>query len=340
MYCYYFFGLSYLYKDLSNSNTVKLSKEFRHNLARFYWAGKRQESILISLLGTKEMNFPFIIAAVILWASTFVGIRAALIEYNPIEIAVLRFIISSITLLLIAIPAKTYLPDKRDWLSFVKLGFVLFFNAISLNYGMRTITAGETTLILSTSQLFQVLLAWLFLNETISVRFLIGLLCCFFGVAIIAFQNSIGFSLNIGVVFVLFAAIMNSIYFISQKPLLKKYNPLEVISYAFWIATLMMLPFGRNVIDVISVASIDSTLAIVYIGIVALIANLCWSKALSKIKASRAATFLYTVPVMTIIIGFVWLHELPSLISCLGGAIILGGVFISNLAKPSSEPLA
>ena len=181
------------------------------------------------------------------------------------------------------------------------------------------------------------MLAWLFLNETISVRFLIGLFCCFLGVTIIAFQNSIGFSLNVGVVFVLFAAIMNSIYFISQKSLLKKYNPLEVISYAFWIATLIMLPFGPNVIDVIPVASIDSTLAIVYIGIASLIANLCWSKALSKIKASRAATFLYTVPVMTIIIGFVWLHELPSLISCLGGAIILGGVIISNMTKPSTE---
>jgi drug/metabolite transporter (DMT)-like permease len=132
---------------------------------------------------------------------------------------------------------------------------------------------------------------------------------------------------------------MNAIYFISQKPLLKKYNSLEVISYAFWIATLMMLPFGRNAIDVIPVASIDSTLAIVYIGIASLAANLYWSRALSKIKASRAAIFLYAVPVMTIIIGFMWLHELPSLISCLGGAIILGGVIISNVTKPSAETL-
>ena len=184
------------------------------------------------------------------------------------------------------------------------------------------------------------MLAWLFLDETISVRFLIGLFCCFLGVAIIAFQNSIGFSLNIGIGFVLFAAIMNAIYFISQKPLLKKYNPLQVISHAFWIATLMMLPFGSNVIDVVPVATIDSTIAIVYIGIASLVANLCWSKALSRIKASRAAIFLYTVPVMTIIIGFMWLRELPSLISCLGGAIILGGIMISNMPKPGAEPLA
>ena len=284
------------------------------------------------------MIFPFIIIAVVFWASTFVGIRAALTEYNPIDIAVLRFIISSIVLLFIAIPSKIRLPEKRDWFPFVLLGLVLFINMISLNYGMRTITAGETTLILSSSQLFQVLFAWLFLHENISTRFLIGLFLCFSGITLIAFQNTIGFSLNIGVLFVLLAAITNAIYFVSQKPILKKYKPQEVISYALWIATLLMLPLGRNVVDVIGVVSLSSTIVVVYIGIAALVANLCWSKALSKIEASRAAIFLYTVPVITIIIGFLWLNELPSLVSLFGGAIILGGVIISNMTKPSTEP--
>ena len=283
------------------------------------------------------MAFPFIITAILFFASTFVGIRAALVDYNPIDIAVLRFIISSVTLLMIAIPARIKVPDRRDWFPFIQLGFVLFLSMISLNYGMRTITAGETTLIVSTSQLFQVLLAWLFLNETISGRFLIGLFISFSGVAIIAFQNSIGFSLNLGVVLVIFAAIASAIFFVSQKPLLKKYNALEVNSYAIWISTLIMLPFGWNVPHVIPVAAIHSTIAVIFIGIAALIANLCWSKALSRIEASKSATFLYTIPIMTIIIGFIWLRELPSLVSCLGGAIILGGVIISNMTRPGTE---
>ncbi|MFC1904366.1 DMT family transporter [Chloroflexota bacterium] len=284
------------------------------------------------------MTFPFIIAAILFWASSFVGIRAALIEYDPIDIAALRFVVSSIVLLLIAVPGKLALPDRQRLVSFFPLGLVLAINYILLNYGVRTITAGETTLIVSTSQLFQVLLAVLFLNEKISARFLAGLSLCFFGVTIIAFQNSIGFSPNIGVIFVLFAAITNAIFFILQKPLLKKYKPLEIISYAIWIATLIMLPFGRNVIKVIPVVSINSTIVIVYIGIAAVIANLCWSNALSKIEATKAATFLYSVPAMTIAIGFLWLDELPSIVSCLGGAIILGGVILSNLKKPSDLP--
>jgi len=294
------------------------------------------------LFGAKKMIISFIIIAVILWSSSFVGIRAALIEYSPIEIAVLRFVISSIALFLILLFQKINLPNKKDYFPFALLGLVLFINHIALNYGIRTITAGETTLIVSSSQLFQVLLAYLFLNETISIRFLFGLFFCFLGVAIIAFQNPIGFSFNLGVVFVLLAAITNAIYFILQKPLLNKYRPLEVISYSTWIATLMLLPFGKGVIDVVSIANIRATSAVIYIGIATVIANICWSKILSKIEASKAAVFLYTVPVMTIIIGFLWLRELPSLISCLGisclgGAIILGGVVLSNSKTAGTE---
>ena len=276
------------------------------------------------------MIISLIIVAVILWSSSFVGIRAALIEYSPIEIAVLRFVISSIALFLVILFHKINIPNKKDYFPFALLGLVLFINHIALNYGIRTITAGETTLIVSSSQLFQVLLAYLFLNETISIRFLLGLFFCFLGVTILAFQNPIGWSFNLGVVFVLLAAITNAIYFILQKPLLMKYRPLEVISYSTWIATLMLLPFGRGVIGVVSTANMSITTAVIYIGIATVVANICWSRILSKIEASKAAVFLYTVPVITIIIGFLWLGELPSIISCAGGAIILGGVILSN----------
>ena len=285
------------------------------------------------------MHALYIIPAIILFASNFVGTRAALIEYSPIEMAVLRFVISSFILLLISFSGKLKLPDSREWLSFISLGFVLFLNIIFLNYGMQTISAGETNLIVSTSQIFQVLIAWAFLKENISNRFVIGLFCCFAGVSMIAIQNSNGFSFNIGAVYVLIAAVMNSIYFTTQKPLLNKYKPLVVISYAFWITTLFLLPFGKNAIESMYNASMKSTMAVFYVGFASLTGNILWSKTLSKIKASSAAIILYTIPVVTITIGYLYLHELPSLISCFGGAVIMGGVFMSNVSKSDKKQI-
>jgi drug/metabolite transporter (DMT)-like permease len=277
-----------------------------------------------------------IILAVTLWASTFVGIRAAVIDFTPIDIAVLRFIVSSITLLAISIFQKVSFPNIKNLLLLILLGAILFVNYIALNYGTKTITAGETTLLVSTSQLFQVLLAYLFLKEAISPRFLVGLFVCFLGIVVISFQNSKGLSFSWGVFFVLIAAITNAIFFILQKPLLKKNTPLEVVSYSTWIASILLLPGIKHVLASFQTSALNSSIGVVYIGIASVIANLCWSKVLSKTDASKAATFLYLVPVITIIIGFIWLQEYPSFISCLGGVLIIGGVVVAN-SKPTEQ---
>ena len=276
------------------------------------------------------MNTLYIILAVILWASSFVGIRAAVVEFSPIEIAVLRFIVSSIVLIIIAFTQKTRRPAPKEILHLVPLGLVLFINSISINYGTKTITAGETTLIVSTSQLFQVLLAYLFLNETLSKRFLLGLCFCCCGVTIIAFQKTIGMSFNLGVVFVLVAALTNAAFFILQKPLLQKLSPFQVVSFSMWITTMFLLPIGGSAVGKLSSVHSDATFAVLYIGIAVTIANLCWSKVLSRTEASKAAIFLYTIPVATIVIGWLWLQEFPSIVSCVGGMIILAGVMLSN----------
>jgi len=274
-----------------------------------------------------------IILAVTLWASTFVGIRAAVIDFNPVDIAVLRFIVSSILLIVISIFQKVSIPDIKSFLMLVLIGVILFINYTALNYGTKSITAGETTLLVSTSNLFQVLLAYFFLKEAISNRFLVGLAICFFGIVVISFQNSEGLSISWGVIFVLIAAITNAIFFVLQKPLLKKFTPLEVVSYSTWIASVILLPGGQHALTSFKTSSLNSAFGVIYIGVASVIANLCWSKVLSKTEASKAAIFLYTIPVITIVIGFIWLHEYPSIISCLGGALIIGGVMVSN-SKP------
>jgi drug/metabolite transporter (DMT)-like permease len=278
----------------------------------------------------------FIILAVVLWSSCFVGVRAALVDFSPVDVAVLRFVVSSAALIPVAVSKKTLLANRREFFRFIPLGFILFINHISLNYGTQTITAGETTLIVSTSQLFQVVLAYLFLKEAITGRFLLGLFICFCGVTIIAFQNTIGMSLNPGVVFVLGAAITNAAFFIMQKPLLKIFSPLEVISYSTWISTVFLLPFGSGAFASISEAGLNSICSVIYIGVASVTAHIFWSRVLSEMQASKAAVFLYTMPVMTIIIGFLWLRELPSPMSCAGGAIILAGVILSS-SKPAGN---
>lgn len=75
-------------------------------------------------------------------------------------------------------------------------------------------------------------------------------------------------------------------------------------------------------------------MAAVYLGIVpSLVAYGSWAVALSRLPASRASNFLYCVPPVATLIGFVWLGEVPTLLGMIGGGLALGGVVIVNLRR-------
>jgi drug/metabolite transporter (DMT)-like permease len=231
-------------------------------------------------------------------------------------------------------------PDKKDLIKILVTGYtgISVYN-IALNYGELSITAGEACFIVNTVPIFTALFAYFFLDEPIAPKFIFGLLLSFLGVFLIALGFAEGLSLRSGSLFILLAAIAQAVFFILQKPLLQKYKPIEVTSYAIWAGSVLMLPFGFSFLQKVSSASFQATASVIYLGVFpAAVAYLCWSAVLSKIPASKTSTFLYLAPVIAIVIGFVWLDKLPpSLISVVGGILAIGGVIFVNLKRTEAE---
>lgn len=282
-----------------------------------------------------QFNNPTIIAIIVTlfcWASAFAGIRACLTAYTPGELALLRFLVGSIILAIYAISARMPLPKKQDWGAIAFIGFLgITAYHLLLNYGEISVTAGAASLLVNTAPIFTALFSLAFLGERLSLRKWIGIAISFIGVVIITGTKSQGLSLDLDSLLILFAAICISIYMIIQKPYLKKYTALQLTTYIIWAGTIFLLPFLPSLIKALSTAPLNATLAGVYLGIFpSAIAYTTWAYILAQIPASRAATLLYLVPVLAILIAWVWLQEIPTISSLIGGAIVLSGVVLVN----------
>lgn len=281
----------------------------------------------------KNFQVPiFLGLTIIFWASAFAGIRAGLQEYSPGHVALVRLLVAAVALLVYAVIVKMPLPELRD-LPVVLLGGFLAFTVyhVALNYGEVTVAAGPASLLVNTAPIFTALLATAFLGERLRVIGWIGMVVSFIGAALIALGEGEGLRFAPGAFIILIAAVSVSIYLVIQKPYLQKYGSLNFTAYAIWAGTLFTLIFLPGLAIEVRAAPLDATLALVYLGIFpTAIAYVTYAYVFSQLSASRGVSFLYLVGPTAFLIAWIWLGEVPSLISFVGAGIVLVGVVIVN----------
>lgn len=271
--------------------------------------------------------------AVILWASAFAGIRAGLHDFSPGSLALLRFLIASICMGIIyfILPNKSFI-SMRDKGILILIGAVgLGCYHFALNTGELTVPSGMASFIISQSPIVTAFFAIIFLKEQIGIKIFLGMLISIIGVGLISW-NDLGQShFYLGIFYVFIAAVMGSFYSVMQKRLLNKYHVIAVTTYAIWGCTLSLLYYLPQMLVDLHKASFAATSAVIYLGIFpATIAYVAWSYALKEMPASRAVSFLYFMPVIATFLGWVWVHEVPTLLTVVGGLIALLGVWVVN----------
>jgi drug/metabolite transporter (DMT)-like permease len=283
----------------------------------------------------KILTIAAIFATVIFWASAFGAIRVALQTYSPQEVALIRYLVASVLLVIYAVLKRMPLPRGQDLPLIFACGFIGFtlYN-LALNAGEMTVSAGTASFIISSEVGIIALLARLFLGERLAKIGWVGVVICIVGVGVISLGAQGGLQLSIGALLVFFATIAISVYSVIQKPLLQRYSAIQFTTYAIWAGTLCLLLIEPQAVFSIARASLDSTIAVVYMGIFpGVVAYIAWSYVLSKIPASQAGSYLATIPVVALFIGWLWLGEIPPSLSLIGGAIVLMGVWLVNRAS-------
>ncbi|MET0532321.1 MAG: EamA family transporter [Microvirga sp.] len=273
-----------------------------------------------------------VIVTILAWASAFPAIRAGLESFSPVELGSLRFAIAAVPAALLLAVTRPAWPTLPDFLRLAVGGvlFVAFYTAL-LNMGEMTVSAGAASFIINTNPILTAGLAMLVLGERFSARAWVGTAVSFAGIGLIASGEGEGMHLDTGALLILGAALCNSVTTVVQKPLFARHKPLTVSAWNMVIGSLALAPWLPNAAREFAAASPSGIQAVIYLGLVpSLVAYGTWSVALSRLPASRASNFMYCVPPVATLLGFLWLGELPTLLGAIGGAMALVGVAVVN----------
>jgi drug/metabolite transporter (DMT)-like permease len=276
------------------------------------------------------------LVTVVLWASAYVGIRAAAVDLSAGSIALARLLVGVIALGAFVATKPVPRPGRRDAALIVAIGVAWFagYNVV-LNEAERLVDAGTAAMLVAIGPIFIALFAGLFLGEGFPQRLLVGCGIAFVGTVVIGIATSsdaaASSSTPLGIALCLVAALLYAAAVTLQKPVLRNVSPLHVTWLACVVGAIACLPFLPTLVGEIGSARPENLAWVVFLGIFPTsIGFTTWAFALSRMPAGRAGAMTYLIPPTAIVISALLLAEAPPPIAILGGLLCIAGVVVSR----------
>ncbi len=284
----------------------------------------------------------FKLAAVLtLWALSFILNDVALRSLEPATVVAGRWSVTAmLTLLLLA--QRRQVDDfgaalRRDGRAF----FLLSLFGVTLLYGLqisgqaRTSTV-NTGLLANTVPIFTALLAMIFLHQRLRPVGWAGIVLAMIGAWVVStggLRLDVNPATALGDGLVLLSSLAAALYFVYGAQLLQRYPALLVTAAAATLGALTLLPVallaGRG-----SVWTWQAVAAVIALGVgPGLLANLWWWETVEWLDASRAAIYIYLIPLLTMIFAVLLLGETVGPAQLGGAALLLGGVWLAERSR-------
>lgn len=276
----------------------------------------------------------------IIWGFSFVAAKVAMEHYSPLLFTSLRFVLVALFLMPYLRP-----PKGRMGLVFSIAMLVGVVHFTFLYLGLNV--AGGVAAVAITIQLvapFSLILAVIFLNESIRWKRILGLALAFSGVMVLGFDPIVfdhlsSASLVAGAAFCMAGGII----------LMRKAVGVGAMQMQAWIAVLSFpvlmgfsLTFEQDQLSQIFSLNLRHVAALLFTVVATtIVAHGSWYYLLQKYPVSVLTPYGLLAPLFGVCFGLVLYDEPITWKFILGGAITLAGVFIINLrnAEQQKKPL-
>ena len=292
----------------------------------------------------KIIDYALLTILALIWSSAFFNIKIATYSYGPVTIAFLRTFFGAIPVVGICLVKKIKIEAfSKDWYWFAAIGMVnLVIPFFLIAYGVQRVQSNLAAILMASTPLSATVLAHLFTkNEKINLIKIFGVLVGFSGIVFLFSDNTLINENNF--TYALLILVGSTFYVIGGLLTLKvsnKKNENVTASILIW-GTLFLIPITAFTEKPWNLnPSADSTIALVYLGVVA--TGLAWLLRFKILKNNGLvfqAQVAYLIPIFGIILGYIFLKELitPKVLVAVA-AVIIGIYFVqkSNSKKITS----
>ena len=290
-----------------------------------------------NLSSPKSFRYIPILLAVLFWGTSFVATKTALLEIKPVTVIILRLILATTLLTIIALYTKRNFSinlKSHGWI--LILAMIATFHLWIQVTGLQYTTASNTGWIIGTAPIFMAILGLIFFKEKVTLLQMAGILIAMFGLLLLIGKGNI---LNIdliknkGDLLVLGSAFTWGVYSMVNKKISLSYSPLMTILYLFLLMLIIITPFNLNSEAINSVIHLSfiGWISILFLGLFCSgIAYVIWARALRDMESAKVGAFLYFEPFVTVLAAWFFLNEVITLMMIASGLLITVGVFIVN----------
>lgn len=274
-----------------------------------------------------------LVIVVLTWGANYGIVKSAFQDFSPVLFGAIRFTLCGLLVLLITFKREKGISiQKKDigkvaWVGILGIGI---YQAI-WSIGLDLTSASNSALILSTTPLWGSLYVHLIEKESVGWKQYLYMLVSLFGVVLVILKPTarLHFSLDTlpGDLLSLIAAFCAAVFLsVWSKPLLKIYSPLRLMGYCMMIGSLVLwlaVPFLATPVALNQVGA-ASWWALGYaIFLPGIIGHVSYYGGIERLGVTRSMVYLYFIPLVAILVNYLWMGEKIFPQQILGGILIL-----------------
>lgn len=280
------------------------------------------------------------------WALSFVWVKIAYEQFNPINLITIRVLGAAIIFFIFGFAFKQIQSIKFSDLKYFLLMafFEPFLYFMGESHGMQIVSSTYGAVIISTIPLFTPLASYYFLGEKIKSSLITGILISLTGILIMEYNSDIIATFSLKGTLLMFIAVLSATLFpVFLKKLTANYSNMTILAYQNLIGFIMFLPFFlifdfketlntnydlRPLLALSGLTIFSSVVAFIF-----------FTRSIKTIGVSKSNAFINLIPVATAILAFFILNEQINIQKTLGILLVISGLFLSQIKfrKSSNE---